>query len=43
VKSFIKREGKTLTSAEIEEIEKIKAQFNKKRVLFDFTHLDSLI
>ena len=43
VKLLIKRNGKNLTSAEVEEVEKIKAQFNKKRILFDFTHLDSLI
>jgi hypothetical protein len=39
----MKRGGKILTNEEISEVEKIKAQFNKKRILFDFTHLDSLI
>jgi hypothetical protein len=37
-----KRSGKILTNEEISEVEKIKAQFNKKRILFDFSHLDSL-
>lgn len=36
------RAGKPLTSENILEIEKIKAQFNKKRK-FDFSHLDSII
>jgi len=38
-----KRGGKVLTNEEILEIEKIKAQFNNKRLFFDFSHLDSLI
>lgn len=42
VQLLIKREGKTLTNEEILEVEKIKAQFNNKRILFNFTHLDSL-
>jgi len=42
VELLIKREGKTLTNEEILEVEKVKAQFNKNRILFDFTHLDSL-
>ena len=43
VELLIKREGKNLTNEEILEVEKIKAQFNNKRLLFDFSHLDSLI
>jgi hypothetical protein len=39
----IKRAGKILTNEEILEVERIKAQFNKKHISFDFTHLDSLI
>jgi hypothetical protein len=35
------REGKNLTKEDIVEIESIKAQFNSKRKLFDFSHLDS--
>ena len=42
VQLLIKREGKTLTKEEILEVEKIKAKFNNKRILFNFTHLDSL-
>jgi len=34
--------GKTLTKEDVVEIESIKAQFNSKRKLFDFSHLDSL-
>lgn len=37
------RNGKVLTKQEISEVETIKAQFNAKRKLFDFTHLESLI
>jgi hypothetical protein len=37
------RHGKVLTSKEILEIQKIKEQFNSKRKLFDFSHLDNLI
>lgn len=36
------RKGKPLTAEGILEIEKIKAQFNKKRTKFDFSHLDLL-
>lgn len=43
VELLIKREGKILTNEEILEVEKVKAQFNKNRILFDFSHLDSLI
>ena len=43
VELLIKRNGKTLTNKEILEVEKIKAQFNNKRKIFDFSHLDSLI
>ena len=37
------RDGKPLTIDNILEIEKIKAQFNRKRIEFDFSHLDSII
>lgn len=37
------RAGKSLTVEDILEIEKIKAQFNKKRAQFDFSHLDSIV
>ena len=43
VELLIKRGNKILTNEEILEVEKIKAQFNKKRLSFDFSHLDSLI
>ena len=36
------RAGKPMTAEGILIIEKIKAQFNKKRTQFDFSHLDSL-
>lgn len=42
VEQLILRDGKPLTNEEILEVERIKAQFNKKRKFFDFTHLDSL-
>jgi hypothetical protein len=37
------RDGKPLTSENILEIEKIKAQFNNNRTVFDFSHLDSIV
>ena len=37
------RQGKILTSKEILEIKNIKNQFNSKRKLFNFSHLDNLI
>jgi hypothetical protein len=37
------RDGKPLTVENILEIEKIKAQFNRKRIEFDFSHLDFII
>ena len=37
------RAGKPLTIENITEIEKIKAQFNKNRTEFDFSHLDSIV
>lgn len=37
------REGKPLTAEGILEIEELKAQFNKKRTQFDFSHLDSIV
>lgn len=43
VELLMKRGGKNLTSEEILEIEKLKAQFNKKRLIFDFSHLNYLI
>ena len=43
VQQIILREGKPLTAENILEIEKIKAQFNKKRTKFDFSHLDSIV
>lgn len=36
------RAGKVLTQKEISEVETIKAQFNSKRKIFDFSHLDNL-
>jgi hypothetical protein len=36
------RGGKVLTKEELLEVEKIKAQFNSKRKIFDFSHLDEL-
>jgi len=36
------RAGKILTQKEISEIQTIKAQFNSKRKIFDFAHLDDL-
>ena len=43
VKLLLKRKGKILSNEEILEVEKIKAQFNNKRKIFDFSHLNSLI
>lgn len=37
------RHGRVLTFKEIQEIEQIKSQFNSKRELFDFTHLDKIL
>jgi hypothetical protein len=37
-----RREQKGLTLERLEEIKTIKAQFNSKRKVFDFTHLDYL-
>jgi hypothetical protein len=37
------RAGKTLTTKEVLEVQKIKEQFNSKRKFFDFSHLDNLI
>ena len=37
------RAGKSLTAKEVLEINKVKAQFNKKRTKFDFSHLNSII
>ena len=43
VELLLNRKGKILTNEEILEVEKIKAQFNNKRKIFDFSHLDSFI
>ena len=43
VQEIILRAGKPLTVEDILEIEKIKAQFNKKRTQFYFSHLDSIV
>lgn len=43
VQQIILRAGKPLTAEGILEIEKIKAQFNKKRSQFDFSHLNSIV
>ena len=37
------RAGKPLIVEDILKIEKIKAQFNNKRIKFDFSHLDSIV
>lgn len=43
VKKNIARNSKPLSKEDIVEIEKIKAQFNSKRDLFDFSHLNNII
>lgn len=43
VERLIIRAGKPLTIQEVSEVEKIKAQFNNKRLTFDFSHLNSLV
>jgi len=43
VEQIEERKGRPLTDQNILKIEKIKSQFNKKRIKFDFTHLDYLI
>ena len=43
VQQIILRGGKPLTAEGILEIEKIKAQFNKKRTQLDLTNLDSIV
>lgn len=42
VKQLIIRSGKPLTIEQVSDVNKIKAQFNKKRITFDYTHLNSL-
>lgn len=42
VKQLIIRTGKPLTIEQVSDVNKIKAQFNKKRITFDYTHLNSL-
>lgn len=42
VSKIISRNGSPLSQEDIKEIEKIKSQFNSKRTLFDFTHLENL-
>ena len=43
VKQIQSRKGKPLTAEDILEIQKIKNQFNKKRINFDFSHLESIV
>lgn len=43
VEQIQKRAGKPLTSENILEIQRIKAQFNQKRTTFNFSHLDSIV
>ena len=43
VKKNIARNSKPLSKEDIVEIEKIKSQFNSKRDLFDFSHLNNII
>jgi hypothetical protein len=43
VKKNIARNSKPLSKEDIIEIEKIKSQFNSKRELFDFSHLNNII
>lgn len=43
VKKNIVRNSKPLSKEDIVEIEKIKSQFNSKRELFDFSHLNNII
>jgi len=43
VNKSISRGGKPLNQEDILEIERIKAQFNNKRKLFDFSHLNNMI
>jgi hypothetical protein len=40
--SGLRQSGEILTKQQIEEVEFIKSQFNSKRKVFDFSHLDSL-
>ena len=42
VEQAVIRNGRSLTEKDISDIEAIKAQFNDKRELFDFSHLDML-
>lgn len=43
VDAIILRNKKPLTNTDILEIEKVKAQFNNKRKIFDFSHLNCLV
>lgn len=43
VSKIISRNGSPLSQEDVKEIEKIKSQFNSKRTLFDFTHLDTIL
>lgn len=43
VKQINLRDGKKMSQEEILAIEKIKSQFNSKRQLFNFSHLDTLV
>lgn len=42
VNKIILRDGNPLQQEEIKEIERIKSQFNSKRTMFDFRHLETL-
>lgn len=42
VKKNIDRDGKPLSQEDIIEIERMKSQFNSKRKIFDFSHLDDI-
>lgn len=43
VNKNLTRNNKPLSKEDVIEIEKIKAQFNSKRVVFDFSHLNNII
>ena len=43
VDAIVLRNKKPLTNTDISEIEKVKAQFNNKRKIFDFSHLNCLV
>jgi hypothetical protein len=37
------RNGKVLSTTDISEVENIKSQFNSKRTVFDYSHLENMI